>query len=488
MIGLRKWAATSGINARPWLILGKGPTFSRHVDLDLSPFNLLGLNHVVRELKVDVAHANDLDVVADCSEAIRTNSRWLVMPRSPHVECAPSGKALEEFFAELPVLQELSDQGRLVWYDLELGSSARPRGRRPIIGARWFSSEAALNVLAAIGASKIRSLGIDGGRGYSESFKDLEGTTMLANTHSTFDIQFEEIAGIVDRNSLDYAPLVEPERPEPLRVFVGADESQLVAASVLEHSIRKHASRPVEFTTMIDLDVPEPKDSANRARTGFSFYRFLIPELCGYQGRALYLDSDMQVFADLAELWEIPFEDDTVLCTNQPEPPAAWKDDPNFKSGRHLAVMLLDCSRLRWDISEIIGGLDGGRYGYKELMSDLCIVPDEEIAERIPTEWNSLEAYEPGTSKLVHYTVVPTQPWKNDKNPLREVWHESYRDALAAGALDPALVARSIEGGHVKATLADDLDLAPGWSGEKPSSPTGARLSRVKERVRSVLR
>jgi Glycosyl transferase family 8 len=488
MIGLMEWAAISGVDDRPWLILGKGPTFSRHVDFDLSAFNLLALNHVVRELKVDVAHAIDLDVVADCSEAILANARWLVMPRRPHVDCAPSGKKLEEFFAELPVLQQLSEQGRLVWYDLELGSSARPRGRRPVIGARWFSSEAALNVLAAIGASKIRSLGIDGGRGYSKSFQDLEGTTMLANTHSTFDIQFEEIAGIVNRNSLDYAPLVEPDRPEPMRVFVGADESQLVAVSVLEHSLRKHASRPVEFTTMIDLDVPEPKDPANRARTGFSFYRFLIPKLCGYRGRALYLDSDMQVFADLAELWQIPFEDDTVLCTNQPEPPAEWRDDPSFKPGRHLAVMMLDCSRLEWDVDEIVGGLDEGRYGYKELMSDLCIVPEEQIAERIPRQWNSLEHYEPGTTRLVHYTVVPTQPWKNDRNPLRETWHEGFRDALGAGAVDPTLVLRSIEGGHVKASLVNDLHLSPQWTGERPRAPAGSPISRIKDRVRSVLR
>jgi Glycosyl transferase family 8 len=485
MIDLRDWARTNGLAAKPWLILGKGPTFSRRRDFDLGRFNLLALNHVVRALRVDVAHAIDVDVVRSCADALRTNCKWLMMPRRPHEDFKPAPRLLEDFFDELPVLRELSESGRLVWYNL---SNSPPVEDAPVIGVRWFSSEAALNILGTIGAKEVRSLGLDGGRGYSNEFKDIEGATMLANSHETFDIQFAEIEKIVRDHGLDYAPLVEPEKPEPMRVFVGADESQLVAASVLEHSIRKHASRPVEFTTMIDLDVPEPKDPANRARTGFSFYRFLIPELCGYEGRALYLDSDMQVFADLAELWDIPFDDDTVLCTNQPEPPQAWKDDPSFKPGRHLAVMMLDCSRLRWDVGEIIKGLDDGRYGYKELMSDLCIVPDEQIAERIPTEWNSLEAYEPGTSKLVHYTVVPTQPWKNDKNPLRELWHEGYRAALAEGELDPELVERSIEGRHVKASLADDLALAPGWSGTGRAPQTGNRLSRVREKVRSVLR
>lgn len=47
------------------------------------------------------------------------------------------------------------------------------------------------------------------------------------------------------------------------------------------------------------------------------------------QGRALSIDCDMQAFGDMAELWQIPFQDATVLCTNQPEPPDQWRDDPN---------------------------------------------------------------------------------------------------------------------------------------------------------------
>ena len=68
---------------------------------------------------------------------------------------------------------------------------------------------------------------------------------------------------------------------------------------------------------MIDLPIPLPKDEKNRPRTGFSFFRFAIPELCNYSDRALYLDADMQVFSDLAELWDIPFNKQRILCTYQ---------------------------------------------------------------------------------------------------------------------------------------------------------------------------
>src|SRR5919198_1191484 len=458
MLALHEWAARERLTDKPWLIVGKGPSFGHHDEYDLSRFHVFGLNHVVRELEVDVAHAIDIDVVAQCEAAVRANCRWLMLPRHPHVQFDPTSKRLEDFFDEIPVLRQLDEEGRLVWYNL---ANYRQVGDAPVIKARFFSAEAAFNILGVAGVKTVRTLGIDGGRAYSPAFEDLEGATMLANGRESFDVQFAEIEKIVRANRMDYAPLVKPvEESEPIRVFVGADESQLVAAAVLEYSIRKHASRPVEFTTMIDLEVPVPKDKANRARTGFSFYRFLIPKLCGFEGRALYLDCDMQVFADMAELWNIPFGDQKVLCTYQGEPPEQWKDNPAFSPGRQLSVMMIDCSRLDWDIDEIIRGLDDGAYTYKQLMGDLAIVEPTEIDERIPPEWNHLEHYEPGVTKLLHYTVVPTQPWKNDRNPLREIWLNAFREAAREGAIGRELVERGIDQGHVKRDLLGEFDTA----------------------------
>ena len=48
----------------------------------------------------------------------------------------------------------------------------------------------------------------------------------------------------------------------------------------------------------------------------------MIPERCGYRGRALYLDADMVVFGDVAELADLPFGDHAVLCSARPSRPA----------------------------------------------------------------------------------------------------------------------------------------------------------------------
>ena len=42
----------------------------------------------------------------------------------------------------------------------------------------------------------------------------------------------------------------------------------------------------------------------------------------------------------------------------------------------------------------------------------------------------------PGETKLLHYTVVPTQPWKTDENPNGKIWEDAFVRACAAGYVD----------------------------------------------------
>jgi len=453
VLDLNEWLSTARFPAKPWLLLGKGPTFDKRSRFDLTGFNLLGLNHVVDKLTLDVTHIIDIDVVESCAASLAGNTSWLVMPRYPHVAQARSQRRLEDYFDDHPVLRDLDGRGRLVSYNL---SGTPVHGMSPIIGVKYFSSEAALGILARMGVAEVRSLGIDGGRSYAAAFGDLGSSTLLANGQPVFDIQFDRLAMIAEESGIDYQPLV-----APLRIFIGTDESQVLAHRVLEYSIRKSASVPVEVTPMLGMTTPMPRNPDLRPRTAFSFNRFLIPELCGFRGRALYLDADMVVYGDVAELAELPFGDHAVLCTNQPEAPAQWRNHAAFHPGRHTAVMLLDCDKLRWDVGEIVSGLDDGRYGYHDLMTGMCIVAPEQIADDIPRQWNHLERYEPGVTKLLHYTVVPTQPWKNDENPLVELWMGWYRDAVADGAVPPDEVEALVADGLAKPSLTAALATAP---------------------------
>ena len=101
-------------------------------------------------------------------------------------------------------------------------------------------------------------------------------------------------------------------------------------------------------------------------------------------------------------------------------------------------------------------------------------------ADTIPPEWNDLERYEPGRTKLLHYTVVPTQPWKNDDNPLAELWMGWYREAVEAGAVPPEEVEALVRAGHVKPSLTAALRSAP----SRRSVLTGASLDLATARRR----
>src|SRR6478672_2274007 len=120
--------------------------------------------------------------------------------------------------------------------------------------------------------------------------------------------------------------------------------------------------------------------------------------------------------------------------------------------------MVLDCERLNWDVHTIVGGLDSGRYTYSELMFELCILPDEQIADRVPPEGNHLEHYDSGITKLLHYTVVLLQPWRSDDNPLGWLWEQAYRDAVRAGAVPWDEVEELVRSGEVKPSLADAFE------------------------------
>lgn len=254
---------------------------------------------------------------------------------------------------------------------------------------------------------------------------------------------------------------------DTVRVYVGTDRSQLLAVSVLDHSIRRHTRRPVSVTPLLDLDLPEPKDPRQRARTGFSFARFAIPRLAGYRGQALYLDADMLVFKDVADLWTMPFDGAKVLIQSDVEQDAT---NTRKKAARHrrikqTAVMLINCERCRWVPEEIIAGLEG-RYTYEDLVYHLCILDESQIGYKIPPQWNSLERYTENTC-LLHYTDMPTQPWVSLDNPNAHLWLDEVRLMLADGSLSWERIEEEVGLGYLRPSLLEELCL-PAAGGPLP--------------------
>lgn len=124
------------------------------------------------------------------------------------------------------------------------------------------------------------------------------------------------------------------------------------------------------------------------------------------------MDADMQVFKNIEELWNLPFNSAKVLVQKEIKHlnVSMNKDNTPQKRIKQCAVMLLDCSRLDWDINNIVRNMDEGKYTYEELMYEMCILPENEVGYTVPFEWNSLEYFDQNT-RLIHYTDMGTQPW-----------------------------------------------------------------------------
>jgi len=236
----------------------------------------------------------------------------------------------------------------------------------------------------------------------------------------------------------------------PARVFVAATPAEWLPTRVLHFSIIEHTTIPVELVGLWELQrsIPTPCDRENRPRTPFSFQRFLIPEACGFEGRAIYLDSDMQVFHDIAELWRHPLKGCALQTTT----------DGNDGRRGQFSVMLLDCAQLDWNVDRIVARLDDGSLTYGALMYEMGLAPS--IGRDISAHWNSLERYHPGQTRLLHYTDMNTQPWVSIANPLGHLWVACLRRALAAGFITPDELAREIAHGHVRPSVAAQIQSA----------------------------
>lgn len=165
--------------------------------------------------------------------------------------------------------------------------------------------------------------------------------------------------------------------PAPVRVCIGTAERYRAIEPHITHAIHRHASQSVEIRWMRAGE----NGLKETGCTGFSMYRYAVPELCGYAGSAIYLDVDMLVLSDIAELWDYGRQGEWVCLADG-----------------STEVMVIDCS-VRNSIPPI-----------RELMRLHKSQVRPVLTNRIPLEWNC-EDSAPEGAKLIHFTDLKRQPW-----------------------------------------------------------------------------
>ena len=183
--------------------------------------------------------------------------------------------------------------------------------------------------------------------------------------------------------------------------------------------------------------------------TGFSFFRYHIPELCQYVGKAIYLDADMVCLSDISALYEMDMQGKGVL--------SKIKDQTSY----YTSCMVLDAEKLKhWKIKEWALLINAGLTSYTGIMSGDPTGINHDDFGPLDSLWNSFDRFDERT-KLIHYTTVPTQPWKRPGHPYREPFMKELKSALETGAIQEADVLQEIEKKHIYPDLLKDLKLTP---------------------------
>lgn len=425
---------------RPPLLIGKGPSFNLKDKILLNNYFTIALNHAVEKTKCDAVSIIDIDVIRDCPEAVYENTKSLIIPWHPHDknnDFKPCTKTLLDYCKEIKVLELMLEEGRIYSYNASSSKVYNLQDNKdlPCYNVYINNGDSIFGILSQIGdnLNKVYSIGIDGGDSYSESFSNY----IPGGNGRSFNESINSIEILSDRSSCE---LIRLSNVEEIKIFVGCSESELVPTKVLEYSVKKHTRNPVTVTPLFQCNTKHriPKNPICRPRTPFSFQRFFIPSLTN--GRAFYLDSDMLVFKDMAELLSYDFNGYDALSCKDMNIYGHWK-------GSEYAVLMLDCDNIKWDINSIIDDLDTGKLTYEKLMFDFAMARVNPVFDPI---WNSLDTYEQGKTGNLHYTNMNTQPWRHNGSPFLNLWVSNLKDAVTSGILTKELVFEHSKKGYIR--------------------------------------
>ena len=197
-----------------------------------------------------------------------------------------------------------------------------------------------------------------------------------------------------------------------IRVFIGYDSRETVAYGVLAHSINRHASEPVAIAPVMlgQLEGVFRREKNPLQSTEFSFSRFLVPWMCGYQGWAVFMDCDMLMMDDVAHLWKLRDERYSVQVVKHEHVP---REDVKFlgavqtkyQKKNWSSVMLMNCARctaLTPDYVNQASGLELHQFKW---------LADDSLIGGLPGQWNHLVDYDPPRTgvSLAHFTIGG--PW-----------------------------------------------------------------------------
>lgn len=289
----------------------------------------------------------------------------------------------------------------------------------------------------------------------------------------------------------------------PVRVFIGSGEASVLERKTLIHSLRKHTKRELDIYVFNGThNSIEHNDDAPvlanmplwikyKNYTEFSNYRWLIPEICGYRGRAIFLDSDMVCLSDIGELFDADMQGADMLAKAE-----AYKGEKSWG----MSNVLFDCSKCRFDLEKIFRDVEQGSFTNTEFhqMAPKFLAKYPFRLGAMDPNWNVFDHHDEKT-KLIHYTNLRTQPWKFPGHKHEALWFKYFNEARKAGVISNPDIDKTLSRAYARQDITSPI-AAPAAAASTTGAPAAAaapakavaarkvsKFKKVKNQIRGIL-
>jgi len=213
---------------------------------------------------------------------------------------------------------------------------------------------------------------------------------------------------------------------KPIPVFVGYDPREAIAYHTCVNSIIRNSSRPVAIVPVALNLFRDYAETHTDGSNHFIYTRFLVPYLMEYQGWAIFIDGDMIVRGDIAELWDLrQLTKDAMVVKHdyKTRMKETYLGSPNedYPRKNSSSVILWNCNAIRnRQLNPEFVQKSTGAFLHR-----FSWIDDARLGE-LPPEWNWLpDEYGPNpNAKLLHYTLGTPCFEEFKHTPMNEHWHE----------------------------------------------------------------
>jgi lipopolysaccharide biosynthesis glycosyltransferase len=207
-------------------------------------------------------------------------------------------------------------------------------------------------------------------------------------------------------------------------IFIGYDPTEAIAYHTCVNSIIRYSSIPLAITPLALPHLKKLQGYNAHLAAGsnqFTYSRFFIPELMNYNGWAIYMDGDMIIKEDIANLWKLKdYKSAVMVVKHDYKTKSSIKylgaKNEDYPRKNWSSVVLWNCGHIKNKMLHTYKTIELHRFEWLNY---------DEIGS-LPVEWNWLvDEYGPNdNAKLIHYTLGT--PCFNEcaTGPMTDEWHK----------------------------------------------------------------